>query len=192
MESEQPRRWVILLVGVGFEGGLGILAWGLGWLLGQPPWKTLHWNIAGAGWGIPASLPMMIVFLVCLRWPLGPLARIKMVSYEVIRPWFGSCTLFDLAVISLMAGVGEELLFRGVIQEAISNRFHPLVGLAATSLLFGFLHPLTPGYVVLAGLLGAYLGCLQLITGNLLVVIIAHALYDFFGLVYLVRGPALS
>jgi membrane protease YdiL (CAAX protease family) len=59
-------------------------------------------------------------------------------------------------------------------------------GLLLASLLFGLLHPLTVMYFVLASLVGVYLGCWQLATDNLLVVIVAHALYDFVALVYLV------
>ena len=40
---------------------------------------------------------------------------------------------------------------------------------------------------MLAGLFGLYLGALWLLTGNLLVAIAAHAVYDFFALLYLVR-----
>jgi membrane protease YdiL (CAAX protease family) len=53
--------------------------------------------------------------------------------------------------------------------------------------LFGALHALTPTYAILATLAGAYLGSVWLITGNLLVVIIAHGFYDFIALVYLLR-----
>ena len=59
----------------------------------------------------------------------------------------------------------------------------PWPGLAVASLLFGLLHPITPTYVAIAALLGAYLGAVWLATGNLLTVIVAHALYDFVALV---------
>jgi membrane protease YdiL (CAAX protease family) len=42
-------------------------------------------------------------------------------------------------------------------------------------------------YLVLAGLIGLYLGGIWLATGNLLVPIIAHAMYDFVALVYFVK-----
>jgi membrane protease YdiL (CAAX protease family) len=121
---------------------------------------------------------------------VGPLARIKQFCREVVRPIFAPCTLLDLALISACAGIGEELLFRGVIQAALSRPLGTGLGLAAASLLFGLLHPITPVYIVLAGLMGAYLGAVWLASGNLLVVIIAHGLYDFLILAYLVRGPA--
>jgi membrane protease YdiL (CAAX protease family) len=56
--------------------------------------------------------------------------------------------------------------------------------------LFGLLHLVTPTYAVLAALMGGYLGWLYVRTGNLLVAIIVHALYDFFALSYFVKGRA--
>ncbi len=78
--------------------------------------------------------------------------------------------LWHILPISIAAGVGEEILFRGVLQ--------PRLGLVFTSVLFGILHPFTLVYAVLAGFLGAYLGWLQLKTGNLAVPVVVHALYD--------------
>ena len=56
------------------------------------------------------------------------------------------------------------------------------------SLLFGIAHAITPAYLVLAALIGEYLGGLWLWTGNLLAPIIAHAGYDFIALWYLAKG----
>jgi membrane protease YdiL (CAAX protease family) len=59
--------------------------------------------------------------------------------------------------------------------------------------IFGLLHPITPGYILIAGLMGAYLGGLWMLNGNLLTVMVAHALYDFVALVLLLREkPARS
>ena len=76
----------------------------------------------------------------------------------------------EIMILAAAAGIGEEVLFRGVLQ--------PSMGFWATSLAFGLLHALTPAYFVLAALMGAYLGWLQMETGNLLVPIIVHWLYD--------------
>jgi hypothetical protein len=45
---------------------------------------------------------------------------------------------------------------------------------------------MTPGYVVLAALVGIYLGWFTYYFDNLFEAIFAHAVYDFIGLVYLV------
>ena len=56
------------------------------------------------------------------------------------------------------------MLFRGVVQEAIGERFGPWIALATASIAFGLAHPLTRTYVVLAAGIGTYLGGLWLMT----------------------------
>ena len=122
------------------------------------------------------------------RWPVGPLAHIKRFLDEVARPLFAQSSLLELVLICALAGWGEEMLFRGVLQEAFSRWFGPWIGVAVASLLFGFAHPITLLYTLWASLIGLYLGWLSMATGNLLVVIVAHALYDLVAISFLVRA----
>lgn len=186
--SEGTRRQ---LVGTGLlvEGGLGALACLLGGWTGPPVSRDLRWDAWDVAWGTAACIPMLLAFGVCLRWPVGPLSGIKRVCNDVIRPLFAPCSLFDLALISLTAGFGEELLFRGWLQGFLGSTLNPWLGLTLASVTFGLLHPLTPAYVVIAAGMGAYLGIVRNWNGNLLTVSVAHGLYDFLILAYLVRRP---
>jgi membrane protease YdiL (CAAX protease family) len=131
-----------------------------------------------------------VLFFLMSHWPLGPLRRIQRFSEEVIRPLMAPCSLLDLFGIALLAGLGEEMLFRGVIQELFSRWFNVWIGLIVGSLLFGAMHSITFTYALLAALMGVYLGVVWLYADhNLLVVVISHALYDFVVLVWLLRGP---
>ena len=49
------------------------------------------------------------------------------------------------------------------------------------------MHSVTLTYALLAACIGLYLGAIWLATGNLLVPITSHALYDFLAFVYLVQ-----
>jgi membrane protease YdiL (CAAX protease family) len=187
MSQEARRRRLALGIAVAFEGGLLLLAWPLGWLLRQPPLATLHLGVRDAALGAAASVPMIAAGLALARRPVGPLARIKTFFDEAVKPFFAPLTVADLAFISVVAGVGEEVLVRGVVQGALAAWLGRWPGLALASLLFGLLHAITATYVVLAALAGAYLGLVWLLTGNLLAPIVAHALYDFVLLVYLLR-----
>ena len=106
-------------------------------------------------------------------------------------PLFRQATLTQLAVISLMAGLGEELLFRGVIQgkitQVVGGPAGNWVGAIVAALLFGLAHSVSLTYAILAALIGLYLSWTWLATGNLLVPIAAHTVYDFVALVYLVK-----
>jgi membrane protease YdiL (CAAX protease family) len=188
--SPEMHRQTIVLAAILIEGGLAFLATLLGWMVGQPPVEGLFWTTAGALWGIAAAVPLIAAFFVLHTWPVGPLRRIRRFGDEVIRPLLAPCTTMDLVGISLLAGVGEEMLFRGVLQAGGVRWFGSVpAAVAVASLVFGLLHAITLTYALLAALAGAYLGLVWLATDNLLVPIVAHALYDFVVLLWLLRGP---
>jgi membrane protease YdiL (CAAX protease family) len=193
-QSEEPTpadpRQTVVLLAIFVEGGLMLIATVLGWLLKQPPLEHFAWD----GWavllGVAAAVPLVLVFLVMQRWPVGPLSRIRRFSEQVVRPLLAPCSVVDLLGISVLAGLGEEMLFRAVLQGAFAHYgAMPWLAVLAASLLFGLPHAVTFTYAVLATLMGAYLGTLWLLSGNLLVVVVTHALYDFLVLLWLLRGP---
>jgi membrane protease YdiL (CAAX protease family) len=186
----EERRQTVILLAVLIEGGLLAAASLLGWMLDQPPLRFFAWTLSAVLWGVVATLPLLPLFFLFLHWPIGPLKRIQRFSEEVMRPLLAPCSLIDLVGISALAGLGEEMFFRGVLQEAFARWFNVWVGILISSLLFGLLHSITFTYVLLATLMGAYLGCVWLYADhNLLVIVITHALYDFIALFWLLRGP---
>jgi membrane protease YdiL (CAAX protease family) len=193
-ESTEPdweaRRQTVVLLAVFFEGGLLAAASVLGWMIDQPPLRFFDWTLRAVLWGVVAALPLLLLFFVTQRLPIKPLQRIKRFGEDIIRPLFAPCSVIDLLGISALAGLGEELFFRGVLQEALSRWLNVWIGILAVSVLFGLVHSITFTYAVLAALMGAYLSWVWLYTDhNLLVIIITHALYDFVVLLWLMRGP---
>jgi len=190
MASPPPPRHFALLAAV-FEGGLAIVAVAAGWLMGTDPLASLRWDAIGAAWGLAATLPMLGAVWLSLKSRFGPLRHLLRVVDDLLVPMFRGLPLIELAGISLLAGLGEEMLFRGLIQQAVADGFDTpqgaWVALVAASVLFGLAHRVTNTYAVLAGLIGFYLGGLWMLTDNLLVPIVAHAMYDFVVLVYLVH-----
>jgi hypothetical protein len=187
MDSHEPSSAQLLGIAILFEGGLAALALVLGWVFAQSPTSYVHWDLAAVGLGCLGSLPMLVVMLLITHFPIAPLARLNRIVSELIVPLFQRCSVFDFATISLLAGIGEELLFRGVIQAQLARWLSPAAGLVLASILFGLVHTITVSYAVLATVFGLYLGLLWLWTDNLLVAIAAHAIYDFVALAYLVR-----
>ena len=82
-------------------------------------------------------------------------------------------------LLGLVAGIPEEILFRGAIQ--------PLLGLVVTSLLFGVLHAVTPAYFVYASGAGLVLGALAIWRDGLWAPIAAHVVVDAVMLLLLAR-----
>jgi hypothetical protein len=187
-----PRQQVWLLAG-GFEGGMAVLAIVVGWLVGYPPWRHLPalddgaaW-MQGIAWGVAASLPMLLAFFIMLQMRGGPLGRIARFLDDVVAPMFGSCSLADLAFVCAMAGLGEEFLFRGLVQDVTVGWLGVVAGVIVTSVLFGLAHPFTVAYVLIAAVIGVYMSWLRIATGGLLAPIVAHGLYDFIALAYFIR-----
>jgi membrane protease YdiL (CAAX protease family) len=177
-----------MVLAVAVEGGLIVAALLSGWLFDQPSLETFSWDMKAAALGLAATLPMLAIFFACLRWPVGPLRPIRQFCDELLVPLLTPCTILDFAVISILAGLGEEMLFRGVTQAWLTRwTGSVVVGLLGASVVFGLCHAITAGYVVLATLLGVYLGGVWLHTGNLLAPALAHAVYDFIALVVLVK-----
>jgi uncharacterized protein len=87
----------------------------------------------------------------------------------------------------LSAGVGEEMLFRGVLQTSLGAWLGVGWGLVVASILFGLLHPISLPYIFVTIVLGFYIGGAFLLTGNLLTVMVTHAVYDLALMAYLLR-----
>jgi membrane protease YdiL (CAAX protease family) len=189
----------ITAIALAFEGGLGLLAlivcwWMDRWPLPGVEFTSEQWPAQAQAvlWGAIATMPMLAGMWILDRFPVGPLMQLKTDFEQRIAPLFAGCTLFQLLLISLFAGFGEELLFRGLIQAGLGEWINRPAGvwiaLGIASLLFGLAHMVSATYAVVAALIGAYLGVLLILTDNVLAPIVAHGLYDFVALIYLVRG----
>ena len=169
------------------EGGLVLVALAAGALVGVAPFATLEWNPRGLAGGIAATAPLLLGLRWCLRTRVAPVARLVRMVEARVAPMFAGSSPTELVLVAALAGLGEEALFRGVVQTALLPHLPAWAAVAATAMLFGLAHFLSPIYAVLATLVGGYLGWLLLASGNLLVPILAHALYDLVALGLLLR-----
>jgi membrane protease YdiL (CAAX protease family) len=176
------------------EGGLALVAAGLAWIFRVP----LREQFASPGGplvsallrGLLATLPMLVLFWCLLNVGWLPLQKLRKQVEWLVREIFPTGSVPQFAMIALLAGAGEELLFRGVLQTKLSEWTTPIVGLVLSSVLFGLAHALSRVYFAFAVAVGAYLGWLTLYYHDLIAPIVAHALYDFLALVYLWRNAS--
>jgi len=182
-----PRSRTIVLTGALLEASLAVLAIALGAIAGVAPLSSISWNVRDSAIGIAAVLPLLGAFRLTWNSRAVPLRKIRRELERMLPEMFGDASPIGLALVSLAAGVGEELLFRGFLQVWLEPLLGTFGGLAAASLIFGAAHPITPGYVVVASLMGGYLGYLWQSTGNLWAPIVTHSLYDFVVLCVLLR-----
>ncbi len=162
------------------EGGLVGVAFILGWFAGISPLEQLTLSIDALLWGILGAVPLFVLFLIFNRYPIGPFKKIKDFLFEEMGPSLAVCRWYDLVLLAMLAGIGEEMVFRGVLFPWIGSGGY-WVGLIGSSLLFGLAHPVTPTYAVIATVIGVYLGWLMSLTPqpNLTTPIVTHAVYDF-------------
>ncbi len=177
MEFSRTR---ILLMVFAFEGGALFLAVILANYLGISLLPLSKDPIKDIAIGIIGTVLPFAFFLFSLS-PgvnkINALATLKKIVLSEVRAIFRNCTLNDLIVISLLAGIGEEFLFRGVVQVKF--------GIVIASIIFGLLHFVSPAYAIVTTVMGFYLGVVFQQSGGLLAPVIIHFLYDLAALVYL-------
>jgi membrane protease YdiL (CAAX protease family) len=173
---------------VAFEGGLVVSGLAIGWLMSPPAWELAHWSVKAVLLGTLWALPLLVALVFLRQMRAGVVGRLNRTVDELLVPLFSELGLWQFALISLLAGVGEELLFRGILQRLLSGPLGEIWAVALTSVVFGLAHLITPLYGVLAALVSVYLGWLFVRNENLTVPIVTHAMYDFVALAYLARG----
>ena len=176
-----PRR--VLLLALLTQGLLILTAWGLSRALEIPPrWgqplRDVAIGLAGAA--VLATANYVMLTRAPSNWLVD---GVRAVYHEVLVPLFARFGPASAIVVGTCAGLGEEWLFRGVVQ--------PLVGWIPASLLFGLAH--VGGRSMLAfgawaTAMGLALGGLAQWTGGLTASIVAHGVYDILALEYLRRG----
>lgn len=182
------------------EGGPGLafaLAFGGGVLIGAAVLRhwtgadervPLEWSARGLLVGVVASAPTLLLLVWLLRTRLPAVRRLDRLVEEILAPLVRRGGVVGVVVISILAGLGEELLFRGWLQVELDRwGLGVWPALLLASAVFGALHWITAWYALLAGLIGAYYGVLLWTTGDLLVPATAHFVHDLVALGLLLR-----
>jgi membrane protease YdiL (CAAX protease family) len=193
MSSVESERAFLFAGGV--ELSLGAIALVFGAVLGVNPREDLPlvesilevpWSSIGRSAVLGSVLAIALYLLVQLigKLPLSGIRRLERLAQSQLTAMLGPLSVAQMLVLSLTAGVGEELLFRGLIQNWFHSFFETvdiyraMPGILVSSLLFGMAHPLTKTYVVIAAVIGLILGLFYWYTRDLLACVVAHSLYD--------------
>ncbi len=173
-ESEALTRTQVLLAMI-VTAVLLLFVAKLWQFLGQVPLLSIQFTPMALLWGLGLMLGITAASTLIHR--LWPAYRHSADLYLdlVIRPLEWP----DLLWLGLLPGLSEELLFRGVMLPALGLNWGAI---ALSSLLFGVLHLSGLNqwpYMVWATFVGVILGVGAIVTGNLLVPVIAHILTNF-------------
>ena len=177
------------LIGAGItEGALLLSAFFLGWLMDFSPTQDLSWNWVDLGYGLLATLPMLLLLLAVLLVPGSGTRQIREFLRDTLGPLLSRCSSMDLLLLAILAGLCEEVLFRGFLFNYVWQFNHGLAVIIC-NLAFGLAHLVTPLYAFLASIAGLYLTALLTVddSPNLLLPITAHATYDFVAFLIIIR-----
>lgn len=187
-----PEKTVLLL-GISLEGALILLSIAWGYFRNIPLLSLLTWTG-------PASLLAPLALLLALNHLLFEILA-KRVSWlselsnfknEVVLPLAGGLSVPGIFLLAVLSGIGEELLFRGILFEEARRIGGNHVAAISTGLLFAWIHfigavkryPLT---FLLYCIVGISLGYLMSESGSLLLLILTHGSYNFCALLFLSR-----
>lgn len=188
MKSQNPAQF--FKTACLFEASLILLAIFLGWIADIDPFAHIRFSETAVFYGLIGTLPLFILFQAMQYLPYPEIQKIRRLLMETLGPSLKHCNWADLMVLAGIAGIAEEILFRGVLQPWLENHWGLNAGLLLSNLVFGAVHAVTPLYFIVATLVGIYLG-LSLDYGgerNLLVPIIIHGLYDFLAFLVIMRA----
>jgi membrane protease YdiL (CAAX protease family) len=173
-----------------FEASLIFVALLLAWIADINPFTRFYFSGSAIVIGLSGTIPLFFLFLSSQHLPHKSLLDIKDLLLKTLAPGLYQRHWTDLLLLASIAGVSEELLFRGVIQPWISASWGLAAGLWVGNIIFGLLHAVTPMYALLVTLVGVYLSLSMTVDGgdsNLLIPIIIHSLYDFLAFIALMR-----
>ncbi|MFZ2451013.1 MAG: CPBP family intramembrane glutamic endopeptidase [Methylovulum miyakonense] len=173
-----------------FEASLILVAMLLGWLTHIDPFTNIHLAKASLLYGVVGTVPLFLMFLAMERVERHSVAQIRQFLLRTLGPCLHRYDWGNLFILAAVAGISEEILFRGVLQPWLEASWGLMAGLLISNLLFGVVHSVTPLYSILATLVGIYLGLAMDYNGerNLLTPIIIHTLYDFLAFLALIQA----
>ncbi len=164
-----------------FESALVLLALVLGWMAGINPLEHIVFSESAIFRGLLGTIPLYLIFMALYQMDIAALQDIRRILLDTVGSSMHKMHWTDLLVLASIAGISEEILFRGLLQPWLELKWGMVAGLIFSNVIFGLVHAVTPLYAVLAGLVGVYLGLFLDFGGerNLLTPIIIHGCYDF-------------
>ncbi|WP_164980022.1 CPBP family intramembrane glutamic endopeptidase, partial [Aeromonas veronii] len=139
--------------------------------------------------GLLLACPMLLGKGGAIRWrPLAllllPLGALLVIAWQLgaLKPEVGLPHWWWLFALNnlLFTCVAEEALFRGAIQQGLTERYRPWIGIVVAALLFGAIHlPGGPLLALFATLAGCCYGLAFQLSGRLSVAILIHFAFNF-------------
>ena len=112
----------------------------LGWLLGIDPLSRIQLDLSSGARGLAATAPPLLLLILPRGWLPSPVAHFFDTVEQLLGPLFWHWNWRHMLAVSVCAGVGEEMLFRGVVQPVLVSWLGIVAGVGLANLLFGVVH----------------------------------------------------
>jgi len=186
--NNQRKSKVSPVTALVFQGGIGVVGLLAILIVGIP--------VQISGDGVLPSVLYGVLGALCTYGTLLLLTQIPGLfpnnldrQMRGLHRFASSYSWFVLFLLSVFAGIGEELLFRGAVQGWLAVHTDTTTAVLAASVLFGLVHYASFTYFVIATSLGLVLGLAYALTDSILLVMVWHGVYDMAALFCLLRFP---
>ncbi len=153
----------------------------------SPPAAHINW-IAASISGVLLAVITFGIFFGLYRVG-GRFAQTLQDDLQRVGGLFSGYSWWRIICVATLAGLGEELLFRGFFQAWINNYLAISWAILLVSLVFAALHYLSHAYFICAVLMSIAFGIGYYLTGSLLMVITWHGVYDLIALGIIIKFP---
>jgi len=109
------------------------------------------------------------------NWMRATELQLEEVTLRMLNVYAVSDLIFNLLLIAVLAGLGEELFFRGILQKIFSEWRNAVLAIWLAAFIFSAIHLQFYGFFPRM-LLGAFFGYLLFWSGNLWLPILAHTI----------------
>lgn len=179
-----PNFSLILLSQVAIVAAGGGLLWALG-----VPLPTANISLLKAiAVGTLLAIATFLLFVLVYRFG-GKFAQSLLNDLQRVSWIFKGYSWAHISCVAALAGMGEELLFRGFLQTWLASHIPIAWAILLASIIFGLLHYLSHAYFTCTILMSIALGVGYYLTDSLLMVIVWHGVYDFIALAALIKFP---
>ena len=153
------------------------------------PWQ---WFGPLALFAIPLGALMgVVIYLLGFALSCAPWSKTKSMHdlLTMLHQLFRNFSWPQILLVSLLAGVGEELLIRAVLQTFLVDSIGVFWGIAGASLIFGLLHFMTKTYIFFTFFLGFLFGVAFYFSDSIVLIMIGHTVYDIIAFAMIVKFP---
>lgn len=136
---------------------------------------------------IVATLTTVVIvdFIYFLSQKFMPIPTDYIEGLRELKPEGMGAVAVTFIGLCVIVPIGEEIVFRGIIQRVFSRNMHAVFAVILAGVFFGVIH-LTPQLLLSMVFFGIYLGYLFFVTSNLTYSMLAHGLLNATAFVQLV------